>query len=88
MKLRNSVHHADTSNVSGMYEINAPIPGLFFILKSLIPKDIGHVFLPALVGDRLLLSFVISDPSSWSLGNTALLFQLSYKVNIKCSFSR
>ena len=28
---------------------------------SLITKDVGHVFLPALVGDRLLLSFVISE---------------------------
>ena len=30
---------------------------------SLIMKEVGHVFLPALVGDRLLLSFVISDPT-------------------------
>ena len=28
---------------------------------SLITKDVLHVFLPALVGNRLLLSFVISD---------------------------
>ena len=30
---------------------------------SLITKDVGHVFLPALVEGRLLLSFVISDPT-------------------------
>ena len=33
------------------------------LVGSLITKDIGYVFLPALVGDRLLLSFVISDPT-------------------------
>ena len=29
-------------------------------------KDVWHVFMPALVGDRLLLSFVISDPTLFS----------------------
>ena len=34
---------------------------------SLITKDVGHVFLPALVGDCLLLSFVISERTlCWS----------------------
>ena len=26
-------------------------------------KDVGHVFLSALAGDHILLSFVISDPT-------------------------
>ena len=30
---------------------------------SLIMKDVVHVSLPAMAGDRLLLSFVISDPT-------------------------
>jgi len=30
---------------------------------SLITQDVGHIFLPALVGDHLLLSFIISDPT-------------------------
>ena len=32
-------------------------------VESLITKDVGHVFLPALVGDCLLVSFVISYPT-------------------------
>ena len=37
--------------------------GLDNKVGSLITKDVGHAYLPALVGDRLLLTFVISDPT-------------------------